>query len=70
MASLPVTYMNQPNAWVNTIFLSWIRNHFVPFIQKKITGNEVAKESTSYSRQLFSSSIGVGMNLKVGGLKP
>ena len=34
---LPVTYVNQKNAWVNTsLFAEWFHTSFVPIIQKKL----------------------------------
>ena len=37
MDSLPVTYRNQTNAWVNTtIFLSWFQDIFVPYVQNEL----------------------------------
>jgi len=46
MASLPVTYMNQQNAWVDTtIFSLWFQNHFVPFVQKKLQVMKLPKKA-------------------------
>lgn len=34
---LPVTYYNQPNAWMNTvIFSDWFHHKFVPIVQEKL----------------------------------
>ena len=36
--SLPVVYMNQSNAWVDTaIFVSWFQKHFVPNVRKQLS---------------------------------
>ena len=46
MASLPVTYMNQPHAWIDTtIFSPCFHNHFVPFIQKKLQEMKLPKKA-------------------------
>ena len=35
--SMPVIYMNQQNAWVNSeIFYNWFHCHFVPMVRKRL----------------------------------
>ena len=49
MANLPVTYMNQQNAWVDTtIFSLWFHDHFVPFVQKKLQKLKLPKKALVY----------------------
>ena len=46
MASLPVTYMNQQNAWVDTtIFSLWFHNHFVHSVQKQLQEMKLPKKA-------------------------